>query len=254
MAPGAGDLDARFDRELAAAARALVTEDLPRGVLDAGLAPAGSFGVVRGRRSLPALAGVTAVLVLLLATAIALAPAGIPPASPAPTPSPSATSAATPSATPAVRGAFRSTLDMRADFVRLRYTCHAGGVVLPVGPSPSAVVREGLVCNAPADDGPYIAAVIVGEAADGAVVEVHAKADLTQPDSPAGREAIAVPMAKAAAIAASGQGVGNQLAAWVIDTVPTIEPSKGAGTQLLGFSLKIVRSASGGYELFVHLL
>jgi hypothetical protein len=254
MPTDASDVEARFDRELARAARALVSVDLPRGVLDAGLAPGSrGAGAVRARRSLPALAGVAAGVILLLATAIALAPGGIPAASPL-APTPSQASSATPAATPLVHGAFRSTLDIRADLMRLRYSCVAGGSVLPVGPSPSPVVREGAICTAPSDAGPYISVVVVGEGADGNVLDVHAKADLTEADSPAARAAVAVPLAKAVAIAASGQGVGNQLAQWVIETLPTIEPSKGAGTDLLGFSLKIVRSASGGYQLFAHPL
>ena len=239
--------DPRFDRELGRAARGLVTEELPRGVLDASLAPGfGSPGVVRGRRSLPALAGIAVALVLLAATAIALYPGGRPPV---PTPPPSAS----PSPTAGVIARFRSTLDIRADFSRLHYACVTGSPLPSTDPSPSAPVREGAICTAPADAGPYTGVVIISEAADGNVVELHAKADVTGgADTTVDRSEIAKALAKAVAVAASGQAVANELADWVLATVPTIEPSLGAGTEIEGFSLKIVRNALGGYQLFMH--
>jgi hypothetical protein len=261
MTPDRGDLESRFDAELARAARSLVTADLPRGILDAGLSPAGSgAGVVRGRRSVPAFAGIAAALVLLLASAIALAPGGIPgtsqvpPTLAAPTSSPATSSAPSASSGPVLHGSFRSTGEITADFENLRYACHEGNVILANGPSPSAMVKEGAVCTAPTDDGPYIAAVIVGLAADGRIVEVHVKADLTGEDTTPAREAIAVPLAKAVAISAQGQGTGNALAAWVIGVVPSLSPGMGNSTELLGFGVKIVRSSSGGYQLYLHPL
>ena len=249
------ELEARFDAELSRAARALATEDLPRGILDAGLVRgAGGAGTVRARRSVPAYAGFAAVIVLLVATAIALVPGGGPPAASTP-PSPTASStpasgpSASPAATPFPPGTFRTTLDIRADFVRLRYDCRRGNELLPTGPSPSAMVMEGAICTAPADAGPYIAAVIVGEARDGRVVEVHVKANLTGDDTPAARAEIAVPLAKAVAIAASGAGVGDQLAAWVLDAVPTLTLDDSDSTELLGFVMKVTRSSSGAYQL-----
>ena len=241
--------DARFDQALARVVRSLVTEDLPRGVLDAALAPGGgAAGAVRVRRSWPAYAGVFGAVVLLLATAIVFAPIGGPP----PPPSPSPTAEPSPGPSTGASASFRSTLDIRADFMRLHYACVAGSPLPSIEPSPTAVVREGAICTAPADAGPYIAVVILGEAADGRVVDLHTKADLVGPDTIDARSAIAEPLAKSVAVAASGQAVGNQLAQWVLETAPTIEPSLGAGTVLQGFSLKIVRNAAGGYQLFMH--
>jgi hypothetical protein len=235
------DLDARFDHALSRAARGLVTEELPIGVLDAALAPgAGLAGAVRGRRPVPVFAGSLAALVLLLVSAIALAPGGLAPVSPSASPA------------PGIHGAFRPTLDMRADFMRLHYSCAAGNPYPSIGPGPSDPVREGAICSAPADAGPYISVVIVSEAADGRPVEVHVKADLTIDDSPAARSEIGVPIAKAAAIAANGQAVGNALAQWVLDAVKTLEPSGTASTELQGFSLQLLRNPNGGYQLFVR--
>jgi len=151
-----------------------------------------------------------------------------------------------------VIGNFRSTADIRADLERLGYSCSVGSVLLPTGPSPSAVAREGAICTAPAGDGPYMAAVIVGEAKDGRVVEVDVKADFTGDDTQAFREEIAVPLAKAAAVAVEAQGTGNQLAAWVIDVLPPLGPSTGNSTEIGGFDIKLIRGASGGYQLWLH--
>ena len=249
------DDEARFDAELARVARGLATEDLPRGILDHGLSPDGGPGVVRARRTLPAYAGLAAVLVLLLATAIALTPGGVPPASPTPSPTRTAEPAG-PSASPAgsvmPSGILRTTAEIRADFETLRYACRVGSELLPTGPSPSAMVQEGAICDAPADIEPMIAAVIVGVARDGRVVEVHVKANVNGEVTAAAREEIAVPLAKAVAIAASGQGVGNTLAAWVLEAVPLLTAQSANSTTLLGFGIKISRDSSGGYQLLLR--
>ena len=247
--------EARFDAELARAARALVTEDLPRGVLDHGLAPWGGLGGVRARRPLPAYAGLSAVLVVLLATAVALVPGGAPAATSTPVPlatiapPPPSEPGASPASSSVEHGTFRSTAEIRADLERLRYACRVGNELLPTGPSPSAPIFEGAICEAPADAGPYIAAVIVLEAADGRPVELHVKANLTGEATEAARDEIAVPLAKAVAIAASGEGVGNELAAWVLEAVPLLAPSTANSTKLLGFGVKILRDSSGGFQL-----
>jgi hypothetical protein len=253
------DLDARFDAELSRAARSLVTEELPRGILDTGLAPSGVRpGAVRARRSVPAFGGLAAAVILVLVTAIALVPGGLlrPGPSAAPTASPTAPASlapsAIPSAGPALHGSFRSTSEIQADLESLGYACSPGGVILPTGPSPSAMVREGAVCSAPTGAGPYMAVVIVGVAADGRAVELHVKADLTGDDTPAARDAIAVPLAKAVAIAVQGQGTGNQLAAWVMDAVAALAPQQANSTDQLGFVVKITRSQSGSYQVFAH--
>jgi hypothetical protein len=247
------DLEARFDAELSRAARALATEELPRGILDAGLSPAGGGATsVRARRSVPAYAGLVAILMLLLATAIALVPGGIPPVSPTP-PAASAGPTAAPSpsqpGSQIIPGTFRTTSAIRADYERLGYACRVGSVLLPTGPSPSAMTMEGAICSAPAEDGPYTAAVIVGETRDGRIVEVHVKASLTGVDTAAARAAVAVPLAKAVAIAASGEGVGDQLAEWVLGAVPSLTLNDSDSTKLAGFVLKVARSSDGGYQL-----
>lgn len=249
------DDEARFDAELSRAARALVSEELPRGVLDEAFAQGGGpLGNVRARRAMPAYAGLATALVLLLAASVALLPGGTPPASPSPAPSaqPTGQPSPSPSATRGTPGTFRTTAQIRADFERLGYACVRGNVLLPTGPSPSAPVLEGAVCTAPADAGPYIASVIVSEARDGSVVELAVKADLTGKDSTAAREAIAVPLAKAVAVAVSGQGTGDRVAAWVLGAAPLLGQGSGNSATLVGFAVKIVRNSSGTYQLFLH--
>ena len=241
----------RFDEELRRAARALVTEELPRGVLDpsvgASLDLAGRDGEVRVRRALPGLASVAgAVAVLLLATAVVFAP-GSPGG-----PGPSATARPTASPSPAPTSPLRTTAEIRADFVRLHYSCSEGLPLSTIEPGPDAVVRESIVCLAPPDAGPIDGAVIVGESASGQVVEVHAKADIVGADTPEARTAIAELLAKAAAVAAH-QGDGSTLATWVLAFVPSLEKDKGVATELRGIGLKLGRNPTGGYQLSVHL-
>lgn len=243
--------DSPFDEELRRAARALVTEELPRGVLDpslgASLGLAGRDGEVRVRRALPGLASVAgAIAVLLLATAVVFAPGS--PGGPGPSPTMRATAAPSPAATPPLR----TSAEIRADLSKYGYACSAGLPLSTIEPGPDAAVRESVVCLAPADAGPLDGAVIVDESASGQVVEVHAKADIVGPDTPAARTAVAEFLAKAAALAPH-QGDGSTLATWVLAFVPSLEKDKGVATELRGIGLKLDRNPAGGYQLSVHL-
>jgi hypothetical protein len=244
--------DARFDEELRRAARALVTEEMPRGVLDPAVGAAlglggGVAGVVRTRRVLPGFAAVAgAVAVLLLATAVAFAPRS--PGGPGP--SRSSAPAATP--VPTAGPLFRTTAEIRADFEKLRYTCRDGLPLATVEPGPDAIVRESAVCLPPDDLGPFMAAVIISEAASGQVVEAHGKADFTGLDTRAGREAIATTLAKAAAVVVT-EGAGDAVAQWVSANLVALEPDDGVATTIGGLGLKLGRTTDGGYLLSVHL-
>lgn len=256
---GRQDRDQRFDEELRRTARSLVTEELPRGVLDPDVGASlglrerpSAGGAVRARRSLPGFAGMAgALVVLLLATAVALAPGT--PSGPGSSEEPSPTPVATPSPSPvATTVTLRSTDAIVEDMIRLRYTCEDGSPVESLGPGPDPVARESAVCVAPADIGPFVAAVIVGETAEGWVVEVHAKADIVGDDTPVAREAVAGALAKAAAIAVGFPGTGNKVGDWVMATVPALELSIGDTVELDGISVKVVRNENGGYLLIVH--
>lgn len=237
----------RFDAALRQAARAIVTEELPHGVLDPAVGQSldgGSLdGSVRARRTIPGFAAAAAVVVLALATALALAPRspGGPPAAASPSPSPVATP-----------GALRTTSQIREDLATLDYTCEPGQPLSSIGPEPEAAVREATVCTAPAGIGPFMAAVIVGESASGHVVDVHAKADIVGGDTAAARGGVADALAKVAAIGATPASSGNALGDWVVATAPTLEPTGGANAAIDGFDIKLARNANGGYVLIVH--
>ena len=169
---------ARFEDELRRAARGLITEELPRGILDPGLAPVNESSWQPRRAASGLATAVAAVVVLLLATVVALVP-GAPPQPTEPAPS----VLGSPAKSPGPPG-FRPTSLIRANLAKIDYTCNDGQSLPSVGSGPDAVVREAAVCMAPGDIGPLIAAVIVGEASRGAVIEVVVKSDIMGVDTP----------------------------------------------------------------------
>src|SRR6185503_396026 len=154
----------RFDEELRLSARSLVVEDLPRGVLDPGLAADG----FRVRRPLPGLAPATAVvLLLLLATTVAIWP-GSPPT---PTPTPAASASAPAKTLGPHLGELRPTPALRIELQKLGYRCNDGMPLTSPKTGPLQVWKESAVCEAPESIGAFMAAVIVGESARGQVVQ-----------------------------------------------------------------------------------
>ena len=238
------DLETRFDAELRRAARSLVTEDLPRGVLDQSVSAAlgqerAVDGSIAGRRPLPGLAAaMVAVVVLVVASAVAFGPR-LPGG-----PGPSQTASPAPSAT----AVFRTTIDIRADLLTLAYTCQAGQTVNPTTSGPDVVTRESAVCLPPTDGEPYLAAVIVGESAAGRVVEVHAKGDLVGGDLPASRTALSELFGKAAAVVVV-EGSGTPIGTWVKSNLPALDAGDSASTTIVGVRLEMARSATGSYTL-----
>lgn len=248
---GHDDRERRFDEELARAARSLVTEELPRGVLDEPVSASLGLGravdgSVAARRPLPGFASAAAVaVVLLLATVVVVAPQL--PGGPGPSAAPSPSASLVPSAAPA----FRTLADIQADFGRLGYTCRDGQALESVAPGPSAVVRESAVCI-PAPNPVFMGAVIVGESASGTIEEVHAKADFIGDDTAAARAEVASALAKAAAVVVR-EGSGSPVADWVHSTVPVLEPNGAEKSQVEGYALKVGRTSDGGYQLFITI-
>jgi hypothetical protein len=242
--PRRHEREAQFDEALRVAARSLVTDELPRGVLDepvsAGLGLGRAVdGAVAARRAVPGFAAAfAAAIVLVLAAAVAFGPRlpGGPGPSPSPSPAPSAI------------GAFRTSADIRGDLAKLSYTCQAGQSVAPSGSGPDVVTRESVVCLPPTDGKPYMAAVIVGESAAGRVVEVHAKADLVGGDVAASRIAVATLLGKAAAVVVH-QGSGTPVGSWVESNLPALAANDSVSTTIAGVHLEMARSATGGYTL-----
>jgi hypothetical protein len=249
--PGA---EQRFDEELRHATRSLVTEELPRGVLDpvvsASLGLGGrADGVLRTRRALPGLAGLAgAVGVLLLVTAVALAPGSPGGSGSSAPPSPSPTSAQSPTSRPPMR----TTSEIRGDLIKLDYSCGPGLPLSTIEPGPDAIVRESVVCAAPASIGPLQAGVIVSESVSGQVVEVHVKADIVGADTVEARLAISDVLAKAAAVAAQ-PGSGTAFATWLLETVPSLENDTSVATSIGGLELQLNRSPTGSYLLGLQL-
>jgi len=214
---------AGFDDALRRSARALVAEELPRGILDQPLA--GRSPGVASRRSAPGSASIlAAVAVLLTATVIALAPGTAPVATPAPsaTIGPTPTPAATPQ-TPRFVERFRSTDAIRGSLVKLGYRCNDGAPVPSPGSAPDAVVKESTVCLAPDSIGPFAAAVIVGEAVNGKVAALTIKADIVGGDSVDKRPAVAAAVAKIFALALLDEGAAQSGGGWATVHLPELE-------------------------------
>jgi hypothetical protein len=230
----------RFDDELRRAARGLVMEELPRGVLDQEVLGTTGRGVI-SRRGAPGLAAtVAAALILLTAAAIALAPATAPSPAASPTPVPTQTKA------PFVEP-FRSTDVIRGQLAKLGYSCNDGFPSSSVGPEADAVTREATVCTAPQSSGPFVMAVIVGEAANGKVVELTIKSDLVGTDDADSRAALAAGVAKVFSGAFVDEGAGQNGGSWAKVLLPQLERGDDIDVILRQVSFRASRLASSSY-------
>lgn len=218
---------ASFDDELRRSARALVVEELPRGILDQPL-DRRSPGVV-SRRASPGLAAIlAAVAILLTATVIALAPGTGPLPSPSPSvePGPPTAPASTPATTPPVPRfieRFRSTEVIRGQLLKLGYGCNDGAPVPSPGSAPDAVAKESTICLAPESIGPFMAAVIVGESANGKVTQLTIKAEIVGDDTTESRAAVAAAVAKIFALSLVDEGAGQSGGGWAKVHLPQLE-------------------------------
>jgi len=244
---------ARFDDELRRYARRLVVEELPRGILDQSVGGGVGEGVA-GRRSAPGLAAVlAAVAILLSATVIALAPGTGPTSSP----SASVPSSLAPSATPARTKPpfverFRTTAAIVGQLSKVGYRCNDGSPLASVGPEPDAVTKEAAACSAPDSIGPFMLAVIVGEAANGKVVELHVKADLIGPDTVDSRAAVAAEMARIFALALLDEGAGQSGGSWAAVHVVELEPGADAEVILRQVDFHATRLPTASYFVVVR--
>jgi hypothetical protein len=230
----------RFDNELRRAARALVLEELPEGVLDQEVLGTAGRGVV-ARRGAPGLAvTVVATVILLTAAAIALAPATAPPPAASPSPAPAQTKA------PFVEH-FRSTDVIRGQLAKLGYSCNDGFPPSSIGPESDAVTREATVCTAPESIGPFVMAVVVGEAANGKVVELTIKSDIVGADSAESRAALAAGVAKVFAGAFVDEVAGQNGGSWAKVHLPQLERGEDTDVILRQVSFRASRLASSSY-------
>ncbi len=228
----------RFEAELARATQRLVVEELPAGILEAGLA--GQVVGPRPARGVPfglATAG-AAVAVLVLATAVALAPP--PGANPTP--------GAGPTPTPTLGRTFQTTIEIVSQAIALEYTC-SGGQRLPTsGPSAGLAVRESAVCHTPEGTGALTAAIIVGESADGEVVTVWMKSNVTGSDSADARNLIAQRLAKLTFLSLRDPATARTAGDFVAARLPQLDTGNaGASIETGGVLLLIERREDGLY-------
>lgn len=234
-----------FDDELRRSARSLVVEDLPWRVLELPVEGAAGLGVL-SRRGAPGLATVMAAMAIVLtAAAIALSPAAAPP------PAPSPTAPHQPTKAPFAER-FRSTDVLRGQLAKLGYSCNDGLPLSSVGPEPDAVTREATVCTAPESIGPFVMAVIVGEAANGEVVELTIKSDIVGAEGGVQRGAIATAVAKVFALSLLDEGAGQSGGLWVKTHLVELERGEDVAAILRQVSFRASRMATGSYVVAVR--
>lgn len=236
---------ARFDDELERTAQQLIAEDMPRGILDPGIARQADG--VAGMRSLApgATAGVAALAIVIFATVVGVRPVLLP--GPSPTEPPLAQQFPVESALPDEPLWTLNQLTV-ALAESLAYECAAG----PAQPTEGAVATA--VCIAPSDAGPYTAAVTLDASESGMVVRVTITAEIvgTPVDQQAARRAVAGALAKVTAAAFIGRGAGVRAANFVFVKASQLSgPAWAMGIDESGVRVDLERLEDGGY--IVHL-
>ena len=236
-----------FDEELRRVARSLVAEELPRGILDQ--EPGGRATGVVARRAAPGFAAIlAAAAILLVTTVIALAPGAAPSASPPPG-SPAPSSSNPPSSTPSVKPfveRMNTTAFIVGKLTASGYHCNDGAALESPGPGPDPVTRESAVCTSPEKAGPFTLAVIVGEAANGKVVEVSIKADLIA-DSPENRALLAVEVSKVLVVSTLDEQTGQNGGLWVKAHLPELNVGDQIDYGINGMSFHAERLPNQSY-------
>jgi hypothetical protein len=237
---------ARFEDELERSARQLIAEDLPRGILDPGIARQATG--VTGMRSLApgATAGVAALAVVIFATVIGIRPVLLP--GPSSTEPPLAVEMPVGSALP---DAPLWTLDQLTVTLAesLAYEC------APAAPANAGAVATA-VCTAPTDAGPFAAAVTLDASESGMVVRVTITAEIDDgtpnDQQQAARRAVAGALAKVTAAAFIGRGAGVRAANFVFVKASQLSgPAWAMGIDESGVRVDLERLEDGGY--IVHL-
>lgn len=238
---------ARFEDELARTAQQLIAEDMPRGILDPGIARQADG--VAGMRSvgLGATAGVAAVAVVILVTVVGVRPVLLP--GPSGTQPPLVVEVPAESAAP--DAALWTLNELTVELAEsLAYECAAGDAPPTEGAAATAI------CTAPPDAGPYTATVTLDASESGTVVRVTIAADIddgTPNDKlEAARRAVAGALAKVTAAAFIGRGAGIRAANFVFVKASQLSgPAWAMGIDESGVRVDLERLADGGY--IVHL-
>ena len=237
---------ARFEDELGKSAQQLIAEDLPRGILDPGIARQADG--VAGMRSLGlgTTAGVAAFAVIVFVTVVGVRPVLMP--GPSRTDPPFAVDVPGESAPP--EAALWTLNELTVTLAEsLAYEC---STVAP--PSAGAAATE--VCTARPDAGPYTAAVTLDASESGAVVGMTITAEIedgTPNDKQqAARRAMAGALANVTAAAFIGRGAGVRAANFVFVRASQLSgPSWAMTIYESGVQVDIQRLGDGGY--MVHL-
>lgn len=250
---------AAFEDELRRSARSLVVEELPRGIVDPGVAvpadgPRPSRGFAPGFS-----AAAAAVAIILLATAVAFdpgrtGPSGTPGASLGESPGSTIGPSIGPSNGPTPMGPFNSTSLIASTAQDLGYSCREGVALATSGPSAGIAVRESAVCSALNSGGPYVATIIVGVSATGEVVNVSIKVELVGSDTPSSRDAAALAMANLSLISLADKDAGGTSSDFVLGKLPALEPiGPKLTTEIGGTRLRLERLDDGAYLVTLEL-
>lgn len=230
---------ARFDDELARSAKRLIAEELPRGILDPGLS-----GKVHVVPRMPALApgvsaGVAGLAIIVLLTVVGVRPVL--------TPGQTQTAPPFSQVEEPPTSALFSLGQMTAALAEtLGYDCRAGDA--PASGSSGGPAGASATCTAPADAGPFTAAVTVDTSPTGEVVLVTITAEIVGAQGPRERDAVATAMAKVAAEAFIDQGSGVRAANFVFEKASQLSgPAWAMGINESGVRVDLRRLTDGGY-------
>jgi hypothetical protein len=237
---------ARFQGDLERSAQHLIAEDMPGGMLDPELT--GQVGGVVGMRSLSpgAFVGVGALAVLVFATVVGIRPVLMPGSSPT-QPSlvqevdgPNGTSR--PGAPLFSLGELTVALSER-----LHFECGTEEAL-----ESGADVGASAVCTAPADAGPFTAAVVLHASASGMVEQITITATIEGGTSQAARDSVAAALARVTSEAFTGARPGARAANFVFAKASQLSgPAWAMGIEEGGVRVDLQRQADGGY--LVHL-
>jgi hypothetical protein len=240
----------QFDDALRRTARSMAGEELPRGVLDPGLA-GGPGGVRRGpalRSFAPGLAGMAAAIaILILATGIPLPPGAIV--------NPTVSAPPVESSLASTAPLFRSSASIASDLRGQKYVCNPGNPIPTSTSSLGRAEREGVVCEAPKEDTTKSAALITIESEAGDVISIAIKGDLVGTDTVAATERLASAMAKLAFAAVADPVDAPVIGEWVNGAIPKLRvlPRGDAAVNAIGeIRLTLERSASGNFFLLLE--
>ncbi|HXG27038.1 MAG TPA: hypothetical protein VNL94_09365 [Candidatus Binatia bacterium] len=246
----------RFEDELRRVAEGFVAEELPRGILDPGLA---ATPTVNTRSAGPGLAGiVAAVAVLVVAMTVTFRPGGPGDRTPAPTTGAVATPGVSePAATPGaptvgvVVPPLRTTGEIGGALIGLDWTCSAGG---PSETAGTGVDNAGIVCLSPKSELLAKATVVTGESIDGAVLDVAVMGELVVGTSNAIAE-LAQAMSKAAYLSIGDDARASLAGDWVLTKLPDLEVQSNGDQRFAIFGdvrLTLQLAADGTYFLRIQ--